>query len=103
MEERADGVDRVGRDAQADAEGVPRLVTGLGGLQERLEGPVVRLGRGAGGVHRLDVDAGIFLKAFDARAWTFGLTADGRGHDAPFSVALAAIFDGRVYRPVLLD
>ena len=103
MEDRPDRVDRVRRRAETDAERVAALVAVLGRLQERVEGPVVGLGRRAGRIHRLDVDPGQVLQVVDARARPLDLAADGGRHGEPFAVDLAEILDRGVDGAVLLD
>ena len=58
LEDGAGRIDRVRRRAEPDPEREAGLVAGLGGLEERVERPAVRLGRRAGRIHGLDVDAG---------------------------------------------
>ena len=103
VEDRAGGIDAVRRVAEADAEGGARLVAGLCRLHEGIESPVFGFRRSAGGVHRLDVDAGMLLQHVDARAGALDLAADRRRHGEPLAAHLAEILDGSVNGAVLFD
>ena len=86
MEERAGGIDGVGGLAKADAEREAALVAGLRRLQEGVQRPVIGLGRGAGRIHRLHVDAGVLFHQVDAGAGALDLAADGGGNAEPLAV-----------------
>lgn len=103
VEDRARRIDIVGRRAESDAEGMVGLVAALRRLEEGVERPGVRLGRGAGGIHCLNVDAGVLFHQVDARARPLDLAADRRGHAQPLATDLAEIFDGTVHGAILLD
>ena len=93
----------VGGLAEADAEGKAALVAGFGRLQEGIRRPVVGLGRAAGRIHFLHVDAGVFLHQVDAGAGPLDLAADAGGNAEPFVAGLAEILHGAVDLAVLLD
>ena len=89
IEDRACGVDGVRRRTETDAERKAGFLAGLGGLQKGLERPSIRLGRAAGGVHGLNVDARVLLHEIDARHRALHLAADGGGHADPLTLNLA--------------
>src|SRR4029450_2312324 len=96
LEERAGGIDRVGRLPEADPEREAGLVAGFGGLQEGVDGPALGLRRGAGRIQCLDIDAGVLLHEIDARARSLDLAADRRRYREPGALTAAEIFDRAV-------
>ena len=83
--------------------GKPALWQASAALSEGVERPRIGLGRCAGRIHRLNVDAGMLLHEIDARAGSLDLAADGRRHGEPLAIDLAEILDGTVHGTVLLD
>src|SRR6202790_1187356 len=102
MEDRAGGYNRILRRAEPDPERESGLLARLRGREEGIERPVVRFRRCAGGVHRLDVDAGVPLHQVDTRARTLELTADRGWHGNPVALGFTEILDRRIHGPVLI-
>src|SRR5690348_18225080 len=98
MEDRARGVDAVGRVAKTDAERMAALLACLRRLQERVERPGIGFGWRTSGIHGLHVDSGELFHVVDARARSLDLASDGRRHGDPLAVDLAEILDGGVHR-----
>src|SRR5262249_8002906 len=96
-------VHRVGCLAETNAEGKTGFLTGLSGLEERVERPVVRLGRTAGRIHRLHVDSGVLLHEIDARAGPLDLATDCCRNRQPAVLPSPEVGNGTVHGAVLLD
>jgi hypothetical protein len=72
-------------------------------LEERIERPIFGLGRGAGWVQGLNVDASMLLQEVDARAGPLDLIADRCRHGEPMAFGAAEVGDDVVDWAVVFD
>ena len=104
-EQRSHPVDRVRGFTESEADRIAGLLQFLGGAQQRVPGPVVRLlgGRLVDGVHRLDVDSGVLLEKIQAHAGRLDLRPGHSRHRDPVAVLFRQEFGCRRDRAVFLD
>src|SRR5258708_18326686 len=87
-EECAGRVDGIAGCTESNPERKAALLAGFGRLEERIRRPVVRFGRCAGRIHRLDVNIGVLLHQVDPGAGPFYLAPDRVGNPPPLVAGL---------------
>jgi hypothetical protein len=103
LKERTRGTNRIFRGAEPDTKGEARLVTCLGRLEERIDGPRVSLRWLTRRVHGLHIYVSILLHQVETRAWWLKLVADRCRHRKPMALRSTEVDRGVVHRAVLLD